>query len=426
MDATDPRTTPPVRPAPDADPRTGASAGPTPAAALRPDVCIVGGGPAGMIAGLLLARRGLAVTVLEKHADFHRDFRGDTIHPSTLELLRELGLLDEFLALPHDETRGIGVAFGSRRYVLADFSRLPTCSRFVAFVPQWDFLDVLARAAHELPGFHLLRRTGMRELLIEDGTVVGVRADAPDGPLEIRARLVIGADGRHSRVREAAALPLRSSGAPLDVLWMRLPRHEGEQLPLFNGGVGALICLDRGDYWQIALAVPKGTIDALRARGEETLRARIAASRPELAARAATLTWEDIHPLEVRVDHLRRWHRPGLLCLGDAAHAMSPAGGVGINLAVQDAVAAARLLGPILATRTPTPAELDAVRRRRLPPARLTQRIQDRVLGAALPRTLDEVRTRPPLLVRVLAAVPPARHLMGRAIGLGARPEHLG
>ena len=389
------------------------------------DVCIVGGGPAGMIAGLLLARRGLAVTVLEKHADFHRDFRGDTIHPSTLDLLDELGLLEEFLALPHDETRQVAVAFGEHELTLADFSRLPTRCRAMAFVPQWEFLDLLARAAAESPGFRLRRSTEMHSLIVEDGIVQGVRALAPDGPLEIRARLVVGADGRHSRVREAAGLRRRSSGAALDVLWTRLPRHEGERLPLFNGGVGALICLDRGDYWQIALAVPKGTIEALRARGEEALRGRITASRPELTARAATLTWADIHPLEVRVDHLRQWHRPGLLCLGDAAHAMSPAGGVGINLAVQDAVAAARMLGPVLETRSPTPAELDAVRRRRLPPARLTQLIQDRVLGAALPRTLDEVRTTPPLLVRLLAAVPPARHAMGRAIGLGARPEHL-
>ena len=389
------------------------------------DVCIVGGGPAGMIAGLLLARRGLTVTVLEKHADFHRDFRGDTIHPSTLDLLGELGLLEEFLALPHDETRQVAVAFGEHELTLADFSRLPTRCRAMAFVPQWEFLDLLARAAAESPGFRLRRSTEMHSLIVEDGIVQGARALAPDGPLEIRARLVIGADGRHSRVREAAGLRRRSSGADLDVLWTRLPRREGEQLPLFNGGVGALICLDRGDYWQIALAVPKGTIEALRARGEEALRGRITASRPELTARAATLTWADIHPLEVRVDHLRQWHRPGLLCLGDAAHAMSPAGGVGINLAVQDAVAAARMLGPVLETRSPTPAELDAVRRRRLPPARLTQLIQDRVLGAALPPTLDEVRTTPPLLVRLLAAVPPARHVMGRAIGLGARPEHI-
>ena len=389
------------------------------------DVCIVGGGPAGMIAGLLLARRGLTVTVLEKHADFHRDFRGDTIHPSTLDLLDELGLLEEFLALPHDETRQVAVAFGEHELTLADFSRLPTRCRVMAFVPQREFLDLLARAAAESPGFRLRRSTEMHALIVEDGVVQGVRAAAPDGPLEIRARLVIGADGRHSRVREAAGLRRRSSGAALDVLWTRLPRHEGEQLPLFNGGVGALICLDRGDYWQIALAVPKGTIEALRARGEEALRGRITASRPELAERAATLTWEDVHPLEVKVVHLRRWHRPGLLCLGDAAHAMSPAGGVGINLAVQDAVAAARMLGPALETRCPTSAELDAVRRRRLPPARLTQLIQDRVLGSALPPTMDEVRTTPPLFVRLLSAVPPARHVMGRVIGLGARPEHI-
>lgn len=386
---------------------------------------MVGGGPAGMMAGFLLARQGLEVTVLEKHEDFHRDFRGDTIHPSTLEVLGELGLLEEFLALPHGEMTQVGVAFGAHQFTLTDFTRLPTRCRFMAFVPQWDFLDFLARAAASLPGFHLIRQAEMQDLIVEGGQVVGVRASTATGPLEIRSRLVIGADGRHSRVRDAAVLRRRTTGAPIDVLWSRLPRHEGEQLPLFSGGAGALISINRGEYWQIALAVPQGTLPALRERGITALHGRIAAIRPELADRATSLTWADAHPLEVRIDHLPRWHRAGLLCLGDAAHAMSPAGGVGVNLAVQDAVAASRMLGPILTRRTPTEGELDTVRRRRLPPARATQLMQARTLGGALPKTLEDVRTTPPLPLRLVAAMPPARRLLGRFIGLGARPEHV-
>lgn len=388
-------------------------------------MCVVGGGPAGVMAGLLLARQGLEVMVLEKHADFHRDFRGDTIHPSTLELLGELDLLEEFLALPHQETETVSMAFGNRAFTLADFSRLPTRHRAMAFVPQWEFLDLVARAAARLPGFHLLRETEMQALVVEDGRVVGVRATDRSGELTIRARLVLGADGRRSRVREAAGLRRRTTGAPIDVLWLRLPRHHGERLPLFTGGVGALICIDRGQYWQIGLAVPKGTIETLRMRGRDALRARISATRPELADRARSLSWDDVQPLMVQIDHLPRWHRPGLLCLGDAAHAMSPAGGVGVNLAIQDAVATANLLGPLLASGDPTDRELDAVRRRRLPAARLTQLAQAATFGGALPRTLAEVRTAPPLPLRVVAAVPPARHLMGRLIGMGLRPEHV-
>lgn len=388
-------------------------------------MCVVGGGPAGVMAGLLLARQGLEVMVLEKHADFHRDFRGDTIHPSTLELLGELDLLEEFLALPHQETETVSMAFGNRAFALADFSRLPTRHRAMAFVPQWEFLDLVARAAARLPGFHLLRETEMQALVVEDGRVIGVRATDRSGELTIRARLVLGADGRRSRVREAAGLRRRTTGAPIDVLWLRLPRHHGERLPLFTGGVGALICIDRGQYWQIGLAVPKGTIETLRMRGRDALRARISATRPELADRARSLSWDDVQPLMVQIDHLPRWHRPGLLCLGDAAHAMSPAGGVGVNLAIQDAVATANLLGPLLASGDPTDRELDAVRRRRLPAARLTQLAQAATFGGALPRTLAEVRTAPPLPLRVVAAVPPARHLMGRLIGMGLRPEHV-
>lgn len=432
---------------------------PAPPRTLTTDVCVVGGGPAGLMAGYLLARQGVEVTVLEKHPDFHRDFRGDTIHPSTLELLGELGLLEDFLDLPHDEMRRAEVSFGSARRTVADLSRLPTRCRFMVFVPQWDFLDFLARTAETLPTFRLVRETEVTGLITapiegDPGSarisgraragrrsagrrVTGVHArSARDGDaLEIRARLVLGADGRSSLMRAATGLPLRTTGAPIDVLWMRIPRRPDEDLPLFTGGAGVLVLIDRGEYWQAAFAVPHGTIARIRVRGIGFLHRRLALARPELEDRVASLTWNDVHPLAVRVDHLTRWHVPGLLCIGDAAHAMSPVGGVGINLAIQDAVAAARMLGPILApraagphrpagSRAPTSRELDAVRRRRLWPALLTQRIQAGAASGAFPRTLDEVATGEPLVLRLVGALPLLRHVTGRFIGVGVRPEH--
>lgn len=415
------------------------STAPSAPTSLHTGVCLVGGGPAGLMAGYLLARQGIEVTVLEKHPDFHRDFRGDTIHPSTLELLGELGLLEEFLALPHDEMRRAEVSFGGRRRTIADLSRLPTRCRFMVFVPQWDFLDFLAREAEALPTFTLLREAEVTGLITEargpgrtGHRVTGVRARTPRGDLRITSRLVIGADGRSSLLRAATGLPLRTTGAPIDVLWMRVPKQPDEDLPLFTGGAGVLVLIDRGEYWQAAFVVPHGTIHAIRERGIGFLHRRLALARPELEERVRKLTWDDVHPLEVRVDHLRRWHVPGLLCIGDAAHAMSPAGGVGINLAIQDAVATARILGPVLAPspstsrapRTPTARELDAVRRRRLWPALVTQRIQAGVVAGAFPRTLDEVATGEPLALRVVGALPLMRHVVGRFIGVGVRPEH--
>jgi 2-polyprenyl-6-methoxyphenol hydroxylase-like FAD-dependent oxidoreductase len=323
--------------------------------------CIVGGGPAGMMLGLLLARAGVDVVVLEKHADFLRDFRGDTIHPSTLELMHELGLLEAFLKLPHQETAELRAWFGGTELTLADFSRLPTHCRFIAFMPQWDFLDFLAREAGRYPSFRLLMRTEATTILDEGDRIVGVRARTPEGDLEIRADLVVGADGRHSTVRQAADLPVRELGAPLDVLWFRLPlRPRDPQETAIRFGSGELLVLiNRGEHWQCGYAIAKGSMEELRAKGLLQLGRHIASLAPFLEDRVGELDdWQKIRLLTVRVDRLRRWYRPGLLCIGDAAHAMSPVGGVGINLAIQDAVAAANLLTEPLWHRTLTEADL--------------------------------------------------------------------
>ncbi|MBK1786612.1 FAD-dependent oxidoreductase [Prauserella cavernicola] len=386
-------------------------------------VCIVGGGPAGMVAGVLLARAGVEVVVVEKYPDFHRDFRGDTIHPSTLEVMHELGWLTEFLRLPHDTMETVQVAFGRRRITVADFTRLPVHSPYIAFVPQWDFLSFLADRAAHLPRFTLRRDTEVTGLVYEHGCVAGVRARSGTDTVRIDADLVIGADGRHSITRQAAGLRLTESAAPVDVFWLHIPRHPGEQTPLFTGGHGSLISIDRGDYWQLAYAFPRGTGETLRARGLDALRSRITSLQPAYADRIEAITdWADVHELTVRVDRLRRWHRPGLLCIGDAAHAMSPAGGVGINLAVQDAVATANILGPILRDRVPTPAELDRVRRRRAWPARVTQLFQTHLIRG-LYHDASPATVRPPVMLRLFSRLPVLRQLAGRFVGLGLRPE---
>jgi len=381
-----------------------------------------------MMLGLLLARAGVDVVVLEKHADFLRDFRGDTIHPSTLEVMHELGLLEAFLALPHTQVRQLAGIIGGERIPIADFGHLPVRCPFIALMPQWDFLDFLAGHARRYPGFALRMSTGVVGLIDDGGRVVGVSATAPDGPLEVRADLVVGADGRDSTVRAAAGLRVETLGAPMDVLWFRLPRKPGDAGQLL-GRVEAgriFIMLDRGDYWQCGFVIAKGTLDEIRARGLAAFRDEVARLADARADASALRDWEDVKLLTVRVDRLARWFRPGVLCLGDAAHAMSPVGGVGINLAIQDAVAAANLLAAPLREGRVSAEDLARVQRRREWPTRVTQRVQVLVQNRIVRRVLQRRRPlRAPPAVRLLVRFPRLRRLPGRLIGLGVRAEHV-
>jgi 2-polyprenyl-6-methoxyphenol hydroxylase-like FAD-dependent oxidoreductase len=391
--------------------------------------CIAGGGPAGMMLGYLLARAGIAVLVLEKHSDFLRDFRGDTIHPSTLELMHELGILDEFLRRPHQETRTLAGHIGNDFVQVADFGHLPTRCRFIAFMPQWDFLDFIAEHAERYPAFQLQMDTEVSDLMVENGRVTGLRATTPSGELRVHADLVIGADGRHSTVRERAGLEIIDVGAPMDVLWMRLsrrPEDPGQTLGRFDAG-RVFVMLNRDDYWQCAFVIPKGGFDDIKSRGIEAFREEVAHLAPYLRDRTFELgDWSDVKLLSVSVDRLRTWHRPGLLCIGDAAHAMSPVGGVGINLAIQDAVAAANILAPSLKQGALSEDDLRAVQRRREFPTRATQAmqvfIQNRVIGRVLNSTQ---KLSAPLPVRLLRLMPFLTRLPARLIGLGVRPEHV-
>ena len=395
--------------------------------ALVTGCCIAGGGPAGMILGLLLARAGVDVVVLEKHADFLRDFRGDTIHPSTLDVMHELGLLDELLALPHQEVRELAGIVGGKRVAIAEFGHLGVRCPFIALMPQWDFLDFLARHARGYPTFALRMRAEVTALLHDDARVAGVQATTPDGPLDIRAALVVGADGRDSRVRAAADLRVRTLGAPIDVLWFRLPKTTAAAQTLGRFEAGRIfIRLDRGDYWQCGFVIAKGTLEQVRARGLAAFRDEIARLADAPIDPGALRDWDEVKLLTVRVDRLRQWFRPGLLCIGDAAHAMSPVGGVGINLAIQDAVAAANVLAaPLRAGRIGVD-DLARVQRRRAWPTLVTQRLQLLAQNRILQPLLERQRPlRPPIVLRLLARVPALRRALGRAIGLGVRPEHV-
>jgi 2-polyprenyl-6-methoxyphenol hydroxylase-like FAD-dependent oxidoreductase len=397
---------------------------------LRTRCCITGGGPAGIMLGFLLARMAVDVVVLEKHADFLRDFRGDTIHPSTLEVMYELGILDEFLKRPHQEVRELAGQIGDETVVIADFTHLPAHCKFLGLMPQWDFLNFITEQAKTYPGFHLRMQAEATDLLEEGGKVVGVRAETPSGTLDVHADLTIGADGRHSLVRERAGLSVLSLGAPMDVLWMRLsrkPADPGQTFGRFNTG-RILVLINREDYWQIAYVIPKGSADELRERGLPALREELARLAPFLQNRVAELIdWNDqIKLLTVAVDRLRNWSRPGLLCIGDAAHAMSPIGGVGINLAIQDAVATANILGEKLKQGTVTEDALQAVQRRRMFPTRATQRLQVFVQNNVIRRVLGSSKPlSPPWIVRLMGRSPWLRRIPARMLGMGFRPEHV-
>ncbi len=401
--------------------------GPTQGLSAR--CAVVGGGPAGMMLGLLLARAGIEVVVLEKHADFLRDFRGDTIHPSTLELMHELGLLDAFLELPHQKITELKAWFGGTELTLADFTHLPTHCRFIALMPQWDFLDFLAREAARYPAFRLRMQAEVTGLIEEAGRIVGVRGHTSEGALEIRADLVVGADGRHSTVRQAAGLAVEQLGAPLDVLWFRLPRFSGDpdETAIRFGSGQLLVLLNRGEYWQCGYGIAKGSLEEIRAKGLPELRRHITDLAPFVLDRVGELDdWQRIKLLTVRVDRLRRWYRPGLLCIGDAAHAMSPVGGVGINLAIQDAVAAANLLTEPLRNATLTETHLLRVQRRRELPTRVIQRLQMLIQNQVIANVLASRGTsRPPLALRVIGKVPGFRRFLARLVGIGIRPEHV-
>ena len=391
--------------------------------------CIAGGGPAGMVLGFLLARAGISVVVLEKHADFLRDFRGDTVHPSTLEMMHELGLLDEFLKLPHSIVRQISLQIGDDRVVIGHFENLPVRCKFIALMPQWDFLNFIADHAKRYAAFDLHMCTEATDLIEEAGRVVGLRAKAPDGDLEIRADLIVACDGRHSTLRERAKLNVDDLRAPMDVMWFRLSRRRSDPTETFGHIESGrmIVMLNRNDYWQCAYVIPKGGADKVRNAGLDKFRETVGDISPFTRDRLGEIDdWDKVKLLTVAVDRLRRWYRPGLLCIGDAAHAMSPIGGVGINLAVQDAVAAANILAGPLLRRTLTLKTLNDVQRRREFPTRVTQRLQvflqNNIIGPALES--KGKRPQPPLFMKLLQW-PLLRRIPGRLFALGIRPEHI-
>jgi 2-polyprenyl-6-methoxyphenol hydroxylase-like FAD-dependent oxidoreductase len=391
-----------------------------------------------MMLGFLLARAGVEVTVLEKHADFLRDFRGDTIHPSTLELMHELGILEEFLKRPHQEVRQLAGQVGEDMVTIADLTHLPTRCKFLVFMPQWDFLNFIVEQGRRYSGFHVRMQTEATDLIQDGGRIAGVRAKTPDGTLEIRNVLTVGADGRHSLVREQAGLQVMDLGAPMDVFWMRISRRAsdpGQSLGHIEPGK-MFVMIDREEYWQCAFLISKGAADEIRQRGIEQFREDIAALEPFLRGRVGELRdWNDVSLLTVKVDRLMQWSRPGLLCIGDAAHAMSPVGGVGINLAIQDAVAAANLMAAKLAAGNVRDGDLRAVQRRREFPTRAMQKLQVMVQNGVIRRVLassrrsgSEPSSQPftlPWPLRLLRRWPILRRIPARVIGMGFRPEHV-
>lgn len=392
--------------------------------------CIVGAGPAGLMLGLLLARAGVEVTVLEKHSDFLRDFRGDTVHPSTLEVMHELGLLDGLLKLPHTQAPMLHAEIDGKDITIANFSRLPTKCRFIAFMPQWEFLDYIARQAAKFPNFRLIMQAVATELIEEGDRITGVRATTPGGELEIRTALVVGADGRNSIVREKAALKIDSFGSPRDVLWIKLShRPDDPPFVMKHGGPRqGFVMIDRGDYWQCGYVVREGSSDDVKVAGLDAFRAAVASISPlPLERMDEVRSWDNVHVLSIRIDRLTRWWRPGLLCIGDAAHAMSPIGGFGVNLAIQDAVAAANILAAPLRDGRLADKHLAAVEARRSFPTKATQKMQLMMQRARSRREAADngKQAGPPSFMRRIARWPVLAHLAGRLIGLGFRTEHV-
>jgi 2-polyprenyl-6-methoxyphenol hydroxylase-like FAD-dependent oxidoreductase len=391
--------------------------------------CIIGGGPAGIMLGFLLARHGIAVTVLEKYNDFFRDFRGDTIHPSTLELLYELGLLEKFLALPHSQITGLSAIIGGQRFQMSDFSHLPTHAKFIALMPQWDFLNFLAQQAAGFPSFTLRmgwEATGL--IQTRGGTTTGVRANTPDGPVEIPATLTVGCDGRHAISRVAGNLPVFDEGVPVDILWLciaRQPADPENALGYFNYG-RFIILINRNDYFQVGYLIPKGAFPQIQQEGLPAFHQSIERIVPFLAGRTAEIdSWDKVKLLTIQVNHLQDWCSPGLLCIGDAAHAMSPVGGIGISIALQDAVATANILTESLLSGDPTIHDLRSVQNYRENAVRNTQRFQifaHRILSRALQSTGPVT---PPLTLRILTKIPGFQNLAGRFIGMGLQPQHI-